>query len=90
MRQWNEITRILQLDSSSVHPSPCCLGTPSASGKPNKGNPITAWTDVWRVYEDMCVVCAGLWMGLGAWRGNSFGLLGRGGKGMGHGAAGGG
>ncbi|KAJ7318232.1 hypothetical protein DFH08DRAFT_1037223 [Mycena albidolilacea] len=48
---------------------------PSASGKPNKGNPITAWTDAWRVYENVCVcvVCAGLWMGLGAWRGNSLG-----------------
>ncbi|KAJ7812298.1 hypothetical protein B0H14DRAFT_3090505 [Mycena olivaceomarginata] len=73
IKLWNEINRILQLDSSSAHASPCCLGTPSASGKPNKGNPITAWTDAWRVYEDVCVVCAGLWMGLGAWRGNSLG-----------------
>ena len=27
------------------------------------------WTDIWRVYEDVCIICAGLWMG--AWRNNS-------------------
>ncbi|KAJ7903814.1 hypothetical protein B0H14DRAFT_2283241, partial [Mycena olivaceomarginata] len=33
----------------------------------------TAWTDAWRVYEDVCIVCAGLPMGLGACRRNSLG-----------------
>lgn len=27
------------------------------------------WTDAWRVYEDVCIICAGLW--IGSWRGNS-------------------
>lgn len=34
-----------------------------------KSKLVTTWTDAWRVYEDVCVVCAGLWMG--SWRGNS-------------------
>ena len=28
-----------------------------------------AWTDAWRLYEEVCIVCAGLW--IGSWRGNS-------------------
>lgn len=34
-----------------------------------KSRSITAWTDAWQVYEDVCIICAGLWMG--SWRGNS-------------------
>ncbi|KAF7291123.1 hypothetical protein MIND_01255400 [Mycena indigotica] len=63
VKLWNELNRLLQLDSSS-HAS--CCSPASTSSKPNS---ITAWTDAWRVYEDVCVICAGLWMG--AWRGNS-------------------
>ena len=29
----------------------------------------SSWTGLWRVYEDVCVICAGLWMG--TWRNNS-------------------
>ena len=35
------------------------------NGKPKL---ISAWTDVWRIYEDVCLICAGLWMG--SWRSN--------------------
>jgi hypothetical protein len=28
------------------------------------------WPDVWRIYEDVCVICAGLWFG--SWRRNSL------------------
>ncbi|KIK65185.1 hypothetical protein GYMLUDRAFT_56608 [Collybiopsis luxurians FD-317 M1] len=70
VKLWNELDRILQLDSSShSSDSSCC--TPGASGiTEQKAKLITAWTDVWRVYEDVCLVCAGLWMG--SWRGNSI------------------
>ena len=36
------------------------------NGKPKL---ISAWTDVWRIYEDVCLICASLWMG--TWRNNS-------------------
>ncbi|KAF5353574.1 hypothetical protein D9757_013711 [Collybiopsis confluens] len=80
VKLWNELDRILLLDSSSLHSSSshasCC--TPgsgsSTSGMTvamdtSKARFITAFTDVWKVYEDVCLVCAGLWMG--SWRGNS-------------------
>ncbi|KAJ7058524.1 hypothetical protein C8F01DRAFT_1148457 [Mycena amicta] len=68
VKLWNELNRILQLDSSSSHSSCCSPGQPPASSSKSMKS-ITAWTDAWRVYEDVCVICAGLWMG--AWRGNS-------------------
>ncbi|KAF7293181.1 hypothetical protein HMN09_01196100 [Mycena chlorophos] len=66
---WNELNRILQLDSSSAAHASCCSPPAGGPSKPSKSSSITAWTDAWRVYEDVCVICAGLWMG--AWRGNS-------------------
>ncbi|TFK81945.1 hypothetical protein K466DRAFT_557273 [Polyporus arcularius HHB13444] len=63
VRLWSELERLLQLDSEDSL-DPCC--DPSHScGKP-RSSTSSAWTDVWRVYEDVCVMCAGLWMG--AWR----------------------
>ncbi|KAJ7479800.1 hypothetical protein FB451DRAFT_1086361 [Mycena latifolia] len=67
IKLWNELNRILQLDSSAAHDHSCC-SVASLSQDP-KSKSITAWTDAWRVYEDVCVICAGLWMG--SWRGNS-------------------
>ena len=68
--KWSEIDRILQLDSDAAHHA-CCSSHPSGSNdasiKPQKS--ITTWTDAWQVYEDVCIICAGLWMG--SWRGNS-------------------
>ncbi|KAF8656131.1 hypothetical protein AX16_002733 [Volvariella volvacea WC 439] len=68
VRLWNELDRILHLD---VENGDGCCGAaghnPELPPKPSKS--ISAWTDAWRVYEDVCLVCAGLW--LGAWRGNS-------------------
>ena len=42
---------------------------PNAQDAPVKNHSITVWTDVWQVYEDVCIICAGLW--IGSWRGNS-------------------
>ncbi|KAJ7434687.1 hypothetical protein B0H11DRAFT_1757038, partial [Mycena galericulata] len=63
---WNELNRILQLDSSSA-PDHSCRSLASLSQDP-KSKSITAWTDA-HVYEDVCVICARLWMS--SWRGDS-------------------
>ncbi|KAF5375835.1 hypothetical protein D9615_008178 [Tricholomella constricta] len=65
IKLWNELDRILQLDAENDHE--CCGHTSSDTAF--KSKLITTWTDAWRVYEDVCVICAGLWMG--SWRGNS-------------------
>ncbi|KAJ7161996.1 hypothetical protein C8R43DRAFT_991893 [Mycena crocata] len=70
VKLWNELNRILQLDSSSAHDHSCCSMASLSQDPKAKSSPITAWTDAWRVYEDVCVICAGLWMG--SWRGNSI------------------
>jgi hypothetical protein len=59
-RQWNELDRILRLDADS-------------SGSAQAAAPPSLWTDTWRLYEDVCLVCAGLWTG-GLWRNNRHGL----------------
>ncbi|PPQ88359.1 hypothetical protein CVT25_002105, partial [Psilocybe cyanescens] len=66
VKLWNEIDRILRLDSDDASHHTCCG---PASESPVKSRSITAWTDAWQVYEDVCIICAGLWMG--SWRGNS-------------------
>ncbi|KAF8063448.1 hypothetical protein FPV67DRAFT_1506609 [Lyophyllum atratum] len=68
VKLWNELERILQLDSDHATHHGCC-GPGSAGDSGLKSKFGTTWTDAWRVYEDVCVVCAGLWMG--SWRGNS-------------------
>ncbi|KAH7886752.1 hypothetical protein F5I97DRAFT_1869973 [Phlebopus sp. FC_14] len=69
VRLWNEIERILQLDGNNgcTHENECCRPPPELDAKAPK--PLSPWADAWRVYEDVCIVCAGLWMG--SWRGNS-------------------
>ncbi|KAF9484543.1 hypothetical protein BDN70DRAFT_872322 [Pholiota conissans] len=62
VKLWNEIDRILQLDSANA--SHNCCGPSQQSSKA-----VTTWTDPWQVYEDVCIICAGLW--IGSWRGNS-------------------
>lgn len=46
--QWNELDRILQLDAD-------INGSARA--------PPSLWTDAWRLYEDVCLACAGLLTG---------------------------
>ena len=60
IRQWNELDRILQLDADT-------------GGSARATAPPSLWTDAWRLYEDVCLVCAGLWAG-GSWRNNRHGL----------------
>jgi len=50
--QWNELDRILQLDAGT-----------NGSGRA----PPSLWMDAWRLYEDVCLACAGLWTGR-TWR----------------------
>lgn len=64
--QWTELDRLLQVDQDDAH---SCCGASSSSARSRAGL-TAAWSDMWRVYEDVCVVCAGLWMG--NWRGNSI------------------
>lgn len=52
VRLWSEIERTLRADSEEAG----CNGEHKAR-----------WSDGWRMYEDVCVVCAGAWMG--GWRG---------------------
>ncbi|TFK38518.1 hypothetical protein BDQ12DRAFT_631091 [Crucibulum laeve] len=68
VKLWNELERILQLDSDQASHHACC-GPSIAPDTPTKAKFINTWTDAWRVYEDVCIICAGLWMG--SWRGNS-------------------
>lgn len=63
VRLWTEVDRLLKRDSGEGGGCSC------SSPPTEKSRTITAWTDAWRVYEDVCLICAGLWMG--SWRGNS-------------------
>ena len=63
--KWNELDRILRLEGSDCLYDCCQL---SSEVNP-KVKPISPWTDAWQLYEDVCLVCAGLW--IGSWRGNS-------------------
>src|ERR1700722_1136180 len=69
--QWAEIDRLLAIS----HAIPCshssarheiCCGPDQK--QPSKSASTYVWSDMWRVYEDVCVMCAGLLMG-GLWRG---------------------
>jgi len=61
VRLWSELDRILRLDAQEV-------------GEPMESR--TSWTDGWRLYDDICVACAGAWMG--SWKaGNSSWGIGR-------------
>ncbi|KAG6856209.1 hypothetical protein H0H87_006605 [Tephrocybe sp. NHM501043] len=62
IKLWNELDRILRLGHDR-----CCMEN-DAGPPPTTSRLGVAWSDAWRVYEDVCVVCAGLWMGMGSWR----------------------
>ena len=63
--QWNELERILRLEGSDCLYDCCHL----SSELDSKAKPLSPWTEAWQLYEDVCLVCAGLW--IGTWRGNS-------------------
>lgn len=73
VRLWNELDRLLALDSPEQeheHDHHCCA--PSSPDPKSKGGAAASWSDAsWRVYEDVCLVCASLWMGVGSWKSNS-------------------
>ncbi|KAG6902148.1 hypothetical protein C0995_003905 [Termitomyces sp. Mi166 len=63
IKLWNELDEILQLGHDH-----CCSENDNEPLAPTTLPRLgVAWADMWRVYEDVCVVCAGVWMGLG-WR----------------------
>ncbi|PFH49182.1 hypothetical protein AMATHDRAFT_76357 [Amanita thiersii Skay4041] len=69
VKLWNELERILGLDCDNTGRHSCC-GPPSHPENYGKTPKLlSSWPDAWRVYEDVCIICAGLWMG--SWRGNS-------------------
>ncbi|KAF8556664.1 hypothetical protein OG21DRAFT_1495348 [Imleria badia] len=65
VKLWNELDRILGLEGSDCLYDCCQL----SSEVDPKGKPLSPWTDAWQLYEDVCLVCAGLW--IGSWRANS-------------------
>ncbi|OSX62954.1 hypothetical protein POSPLADRAFT_1169563 [Postia placenta MAD-698-R-SB12] len=64
VKLWTELDRLLQLDAST-HTDVCCDPSSSSTSGRSRAS-ANSWTDIWRVYEDVCVMCAGLWMG--SWR----------------------
>ncbi|OBZ73377.1 hypothetical protein A0H81_07218 [Grifola frondosa] len=59
VKLWTELDRLLQLDSED-QVEDCC--DPSPHGPPGSSSRASAnssWTDVWRVYEDVCVCVRG-------------------------------
>ncbi|KAF7797002.1 hypothetical protein EIP86_008194 [Pleurotus ostreatoroseus] len=68
VRLWNELDRILQEDASSdadAPPPPSLglgLGAPPAASSSSAASSSWPSVDVWRLYEDACVLCAGLWL----------------------------
>jgi hypothetical protein len=62
LTQWAELERLLERHVTDDHS--CCEPHPKATGESS-----SAWTGIWRVCEDVCIICAGLWMG--TWRNNS-------------------
>ncbi|KAI0925403.1 hypothetical protein AcV7_005657 [Taiwanofungus camphoratus] len=68
VKLWTELDSLLQVDASER--ADCCdprASDPSNGTGTNPRSSSSSWTDIWRVYEDVCVMCAGLWMG--SWRG---------------------
>ncbi|KAF9005013.1 hypothetical protein BDQ17DRAFT_1353622 [Cyathus striatus] len=61
VKLWTELDRILSL--SPPPPSCCSSSTPHTHTHTATASIMNSWTDVWRVYEDVCLLCAGLWMG---------------------------
>lgn len=62
VKVWAELERLLTRHVTDDHD--CC--------EPHsKDTPVSpsSWNGLWRVYEDVCLICAGLW--IGAWRSNS-------------------
>ncbi|EIW77717.1 hypothetical protein CONPUDRAFT_108960 [Coniophora puteana RWD-64-598 SS2] len=69
IKLWNELERILSLTGADACAEHCCR-PPTDTNSSRAGKAYgSSWTDAMRLYEDACIVCAGLWMG--AWRGNS-------------------
>ncbi|TDL23422.1 hypothetical protein BD410DRAFT_820784 [Rickenella mellea] len=73
VKLWNELNRILKLDAShGAHPShdrPASIPADVRSQSPASASP--RWTEIFQLYEDVCLICASLWMGTNTWHANS-------------------
>ena len=58
--KWAELERLLARHVTDDHN--CCEPYSKTTAE-------SSWGGIWRVYEDVCIICAGLWVG--AWRNNS-------------------
>ncbi|KIJ19396.1 hypothetical protein PAXINDRAFT_166590 [Paxillus involutus ATCC 200175] len=65
VKLWNELDRILRLEGNDCTQGCCQV----SSELDQKAKTMSTWTDAWQIYEDVCIVCAGLW--IGSWRANS-------------------
>lgn len=54
LRVWSALDQILQADAAETPPESCALAENGDGGR---------WVDASRFYEDVCILCAGLWMG---------------------------
>ncbi|KAH8105341.1 hypothetical protein BXZ70DRAFT_920533 [Cristinia sonorae] len=68
VKLWSELDRLMRLDNGNPD-SPCCDPTSPDQYSRSRHTLGAAWSDMWRVYEDVCVLCAGLW--IGSWRATS-------------------
>lgn len=72
--KWTEIDRILKLEDCCPEDQLNQKLFPVSVTEPSTPSPWSAspcWSDPFRVYEDVCLLCATLWMGIGTWRSNS-------------------
>ncbi|KAA1473316.1 hypothetical protein DENSPDRAFT_902320 [Dentipellis sp. KUC8613] len=66
VKLWTELDRLLQLDADEAQHSLPHYHTCTNQQGSGTTRSAPQWTDPWRLYEDACLVCAGLWMG--TWR----------------------
>ncbi|KAI0033588.1 hypothetical protein K488DRAFT_77805 [Vararia minispora EC-137] len=62
VKLWCELDRVLQLDADAEHSFHTC--SPSSWSCPPPTMLQNKWSDTWRVYEDVCLMCASFWMGI--------------------------
>ncbi|KLO12097.1 hypothetical protein SCHPADRAFT_437860 [Schizopora paradoxa] len=64
---WTELDRILKLNSAQANH----LHIPHTHAGGDTAQGTSIWADAFQMYEDVCVLCATLWIGSSTWRSNS-------------------
>jgi len=65
--KWTELDRILKINAAQAN----CLHIPHTHAGGDTAQGISIWADAFQMYEDVCVLCASLWIGSSTWRSNS-------------------